>query len=160
MLVFACACCPMQAAVRLHPYACRRNTQPLLELGLTLPGSGSKRIANPLTNIATGTREDFLEQLGLSRMSQRGWRPFHRDATAAGFLSSSIRISTVNTRHTLKEDISLTVGNAAHTVHRVERNALQVQSETIELSTLIPGQQSPNWQLMAAMVTAPCGPLV
>ena len=46
----------------------------------------------------------------------------------------------MNTDQTLKEDVNLTVGNAAQTV-TVQADALQVQSETSELSTLITGQQ-------------------
>jgi hypothetical protein len=59
----------------------------------------------------------------------------------------------VNTDQTLKEDVTLTVGNAAQTV-TVQANALQVQSETSELSTLITGQQVTQLATNGRNVTA------
>ena len=59
----------------------------------------------------------------------------------------------MNTAQTLKEDVTLTVGNAAQTV-TVQANALQVQSETSELSTLITGQQVTQLATNGRNVTA------
>ncbi len=76
------------------------------------------------------------------------WKPPRRD-----FEKFSRTDIVVNTDQTLKEDVNLTVGNAAQTV-TVEANALQVQSETSELSTLITGQQVTQLATNGRNVTA------
>ena len=104
-------------------------------------GAVVPNVAITLTNIATGqVRETSSNNSGIYVFSNVGVGHFNLDATAAGFQKFSRTNIDVNTDQTLKEDINLTVGNAAQTV-TVEANALQVQSETSELSTLITGQQ-------------------
>ena len=78
---------------------------------------------------------------------------FTLDATSAGFQKFTRTDIVVNTAQTLKEDVTLTVGNAGQTV-TVQANALQVQSETSELSTLITGQQVTQLATNGRNVTA------
>ena len=78
---------------------------------------------------------------------------FNLDATAAGFQKFTRTDIVVNIDQTLKEDVGLTVGNAGQTV-TVQANALQVQSETSELSTLITGQQVTQLATNGRNVTA------
>src|SRR5579872_7364978 len=60
--------------------------------------------------------------------------------TAAGFQAFNRTGIVLNVAQTLAEDARLTVGSASQTV-TVQANALQVQTETSEVSTLISGQQ-------------------
>jgi hypothetical protein len=94
-----------------------------------------------LTNLATGqVRQGVSNTSGIYSISNLGVGRFNLEATAAGFERFTLTNIVLNTDQTLKEDVNLTVGNAAQTV-TVEADALQVQSETSELSTLITGQQ-------------------
>ena len=81
-----------------------------------------------------------FEQLGHLYFANVGIGHFNLNATASGFQKYTRTNIVVNTAQTLKENITLTVGSAAQTV-TVAANALQVQSETSEVSTLISGQQ-------------------
>ena len=104
-------------------------------------GAVVPNVAITLTNVSTGqARETASNSSGIYVFSNVGVGHFNLDATAPGFQKFSKTNIDVNTAQTLKEDVTLTVGNAAQTV-TVEANALQVQSETSELSTLITGQQ-------------------
>ncbi len=104
--------------------------------GAAVPG-----VTISLTNTATGqVRETSSNSSGIYSFANVGVGHFNLEATAAGFQKFSRTDISVNTDQTLKEDVTLTVGNAAQTV-TVQADALQVQSETSELSTLITGQQ-------------------
>jgi hypothetical protein len=117
-------------------------------------GAVIPNVAITLTNVATGqARETASNNSGIYVFSNVGVGHFNLDATAQGFQKFSRTNIDVNTDQTLKEDISLTVGNAAQTV-TVEANALQVQSETSELSTLITGQQVTQLATNGRNVTA------
>lgn len=65
------------------------------------------------------------------------------EVTAPGFTSYRKTNIVVNVAQTLREDVHLTVGGNSQTV-TVQASALQVQSETNEISTLISGQQVRN----------------
>ena len=107
-----------------------------------------------LTNTATGqVRQATSNSSGIYTFSNVGVGHFNLDATAPGFEKFTRTDIVVNTDQTLKEDVTLTVGNAAQTV-TVQANALQVQSETSELSTLITGQQVTQLATNGRNVTA------
>ncbi len=117
-------------------------------------GAVIPNVAITLTNIATGqVRETSSNNSGIYVFPNLGVGHFNLDATAQGFQKFSRTNIDVNTDQTLKEDVNLTVGNAAQTV-TVEANALQVQSETSELSTLITGQQVTQLATNGRNVTA------
>jgi hypothetical protein len=117
-------------------------------------GAVIPNVAITLTNVATGqTRATASNSSGIYVFSNVGVGRFNLDATTAGFEKFSRTGIDVNTAQTLKEDISLTVGNAAQTV-TVQANALQVQSETSELSTLMTGQQVTQLATNGRNVTA------
>jgi hypothetical protein len=104
-------------------------------------GAAIPSVTISLTNTATGqVRETSSNSSGIYSFANVGVGHFNLEATAAGFQKFSRTDISVNTDQTLKEDVTLTVGNAAQTV-TVQADALQVQSETSELSTLITGQQ-------------------
>lgn len=94
-----------------------------------------------LTNPATSqVRNTTSNASGIYLFANAGVGNFTLNATAAGFVKFARTGIVVNTDQTLKEDIHLTVGSEAQTV-TVEADALQVQSETSELSNLISGAQ-------------------
>jgi hypothetical protein len=65
---------------------------------------------------------------------------YNLKATAAGFQTYTKTGIVVDEAATVRADVPLTVGSAAQTV-TVQANALQVQSETSEVSNLITGNQ-------------------
>ena len=94
-----------------------------------------------LTNPATGqVRQTVSNNDGIYLFANVGVGNFTLSATASGFVNFSRTGIVVNTGQTLKEDINLTVGATGQTV-TVQADALQVQTETNELSNLISGQQ-------------------
>lgn len=94
-----------------------------------------------LTNSATGqAREAQSNNSGIYTFPNVGVGHFTLNATATGFQTYSKTDIVVNVAQTLKEDIGLAVGSSAQTVS-VQANALQVQTETNEVSNLITGQQ-------------------
>src|SRR5271168_3984397 len=107
-----------------------------------------------LTNVATGQeRQSSSNSNGIYTFNNVGVGRFNLEVSAPGFQKFSTTDISVNTDQTLKEDVTLTVGNAAQTV-TVQANALQVQSETSELSTLITGQQVTQLATNGRNVTA------
>ena len=107
-----------------------------------------------LTNVATGQeRQSTSNSNGIYTFNNVGVGRFNLDVITPGFEKFSTTNISVNTAQTLKEDVTLTVGNAAQTV-TVQANALQVQSETSELSTLITGQQVTQLATNGRNVTA------
>ena len=94
-----------------------------------------------LTNIATGqVREAISNTVGAYRIANVGVGTYTLSASASSFEKFTRTGIIVNVAQTLEENIALTVGSAAQTV-TVEADALQVQTETNEMSTLISGQQ-------------------
>lgn len=94
-----------------------------------------------LTNTATGvTRTVTSNSVGAYRFPNVGIGTFNLDVTASGFAKFTKTGIVVNVASTLEEDAKLNVGSQAQTV-TVAAQALQVQTETSEVSTLISGQQ-------------------
>ncbi len=100
---------------------------PNVQVTLTNPSTGQDRTATTNSN-------------GLYLFANVGVGHFNLVATASGFQKYAKNNIVVNVSQSLREDLSLTVGSQAQQV-TVEANALQVQSETSELSNLITGQQ-------------------
>src|ERR1700693_3857770 len=124
-------------SVLLTPSAWAQENATITGTVVDPTGAVIPNVAITLTNIATGQeRETSSNNSGIYVFSNVGVGRFNLDATAAGFQKFSRTNMDVTTDQTRREDINLTVGNAAQTV-TVEANALQVQSETSELSTLI-----------------------
>ncbi|MGB7546584.1 MAG: carboxypeptidase regulatory-like domain-containing protein [Terracidiphilus sp.] len=94
-----------------------------------------------LTNPATGrTREAVSNGVGTYRFANVGVGTYSMSASAAGFQKYVTTNIVVNVAQTLEVDVALQVGSQGQTV-TVAANALQVQTQTSELSTLISGQQ-------------------
>ena len=94
-----------------------------------------------LTNTATSqTRETTANSVGAYRLGNVGYGTYTLTATAPGFQKFVRTGIVVNVAQTLEENVALTVGSQAQTV-TVEADALQVQTETSEISTLISGEQ-------------------
>ena len=107
-----------------------------------------------LTNQATGqSREGESNSSGIYVFPNVGVGHFTLNASATGFRKFTRTDIVVNTDQTLKEDIGLTVGSEGQTV-TVQANALQLQAETNELSTLITGAQVTQLATNGRNVTA------
>jgi hypothetical protein len=107
-----------------------------------------------ITNPATGqVRQTTSNAAGLYSFENVGVGSFTLTATRAGFQKFVRTNIVVNVAQTLKEDVSLTVGSEAQTV-TVEADALQVQTESNELSNLISGQQVTQLATNGRNVTA------
>jgi Carboxypeptidase regulatory-like domain len=142
------------ASVLLMPSAWAQENATITGTVVDPTGAVIPNVAITLTNVATGqVRETSSNNSGIYVFSNVGVGHFNLDATAQGFQKFSRTNIDVNTDQTLKEDVSLTVGNAAQTV-TVQADALQVQSETSELSTLITGQQVTQLATNGRNVTA------
>ena len=142
------------ASVLLMPSAWAQENATITGAVLDPTGAVVPNVAITLTNVATGQeRETSSNNSGIYVFANVGVGHFNLDATAPGFQKFSRTNIDVNTDQTLKEDVSLTVGNAAQTV-TVQADALQVQSETSELSTLITGQQVTQLATNGRNVTA------
>ncbi|RRA48608.1 carboxypeptidase-like regulatory domain-containing protein [Acidipila sp. EB88] len=104
-------------------------------------GAVVPNVAVTLTNPATNqTRETQSSSSGSYVFDNLAIGNYTLSATAPGFQRFSETNIVVNVAQTLKEDVLLVVGSAGQTV-TVQANALQVQTETNELSNLITGQQ-------------------
>ena len=107
-----------------------------------------------LTNPATGqARTAASNTSGIYTFSNVGIGHFTLSAVASGFQTFTKTDIVVNVAQNLKEDIALTVGSEGQTV-TVRADALQLQSETSELSTLISGQQVSQLATNGRNVTA------
>ena len=94
-------------------------------------------IQNQATN---QTREAVSNSAGIYRFANVGVGNYTLTVTAQGFQKYSKTDIVVNVAATLEENVSLAVGSQAQTV-TVAADALQVQTETSEVSSLISGQQ-------------------
>jgi Carboxypeptidase regulatory-like domain len=111
--------------------------------GTVLDPSGAvvPNIAITLTNPATGqVRPTVSNSAGVYLFANVGVGHFTLEAAATGFQKYVKTDIIVNVAQTLQENITLSVGSTGQTV-TVQADALQVQSETSELSTLISGEQ-------------------
>jgi len=94
-----------------------------------------------LTNPETGqVRTATTNDAGLYLFANVGVGHFNLGASVTGFQRYLKNDIVVNVAQTLREDIMLSVGSETQEV-TIEANALQVQTETNELSNLINGQQ-------------------
>lgn len=94
-----------------------------------------------LTNNATGqVRETTSNTVGAYSIANVGYGTYTLTATTSGFEKFTRTGIMVNVAQTLEENIALSVGSESQTV-TVQADALQVQTETSEVSTLISGQQ-------------------
>src|SRR5271168_4050309 len=117
-------------------------------------GAAIPNAAITLTNPATGqVRQTVSNNDGIYLFANVGVGNFTLGASAAGFVNYTRTGIVVNTGQTLKEDVSLTIGAAGQTV-TVQADALQVQTETNELSNLISGQQVTQLATNGRNVTA------
>jgi hypothetical protein len=107
-----------------------------------------------LTNQATGqVRTELSNTGGTYLFANMGVGQFTLAASATGFEKFTRTDISVNVAQSLKEDVALTVGSQGQTV-TVQADALQVQSETNELSTLITGEQVAQLATNGRNVTA------
>lgn len=107
-----------------------------------------------LTNNATDVvRHEVSNSVGAYRFGNVGIGTWTLDATAPGFQKFTKTGIVVNVADTLEEDIQFSVGSATQTVS-VQANALQTQTETSEVSTLISGQQVEQLSTNGNNVTA------
>src|SRR5579859_39500 len=94
-----------------------------------------------LTDEATGQkRQATTNDVGAYNFTSLNHGTYTLQVTAAGFQAFNRTGIVLNVAQTLAEDARLTVGSASQTV-TVQANALQVQTETSEVSTLISAQQ-------------------
>ena len=94
-----------------------------------------------ITNVATGqVRQVTSNSAGVYVFPNVGVGTYNLSATASGFQEYRKTGIVVNVAQTLSADIPFTIGSSQQSV-TVEAQALQVQSETNEISSLISGQQ-------------------
>ena len=111
--------------------------------GTVLDASGAvvPNAAITLTNPATNQiRSDISNGAGAYRFANLGVGSYTLSASAAGFQKYTKTDIVVHPAQSVEENITLAVGSQGQTV-TVAADALQVQSETSELSTLISGEQ-------------------
>jgi hypothetical protein len=104
-------------------------------------GAAVANVAISLTNGATGQiRETVSNSAGDYRFANVGVGQYTLAASITGFQKYTKTGVVVNVAQTLEANIILKVGNTQETV-TVEADALQLQSESSEVSSLISGQQ-------------------
>jgi hypothetical protein len=117
-------------------------------------GAAVPNVAISLTNQATGqVRQTISNSDGIYSLGNVGVGRFTLSASSAGFQKFTRTDIVVNTAQTLKEDVGLAVGSEGQTI-TVQANALQVQTETSELSNLITGAQVTQLATNGRNVTA------
>jgi Carboxypeptidase regulatory-like domain len=96
------------------------------------------------TEQETGTKQSTVSNgVGLFDIPGLAVGHYTLSVTAQGFSSFQTTGVTVNAGQTVRQDVHLTVGSNSQTV-TVEATALQVQTETNEVSRLISGDQVQN----------------
>jgi len=107
-----------------------------------------------LIHTATGqVRHTTSNSTGDFLFASVGVGQYNLEVSATGFQKLSRTGIVVNVAQTLQENVSLKIGNAQETV-TVEAEALQVQTETNEVSSLISGQQATEIATNGRNVTA------
>jgi hypothetical protein len=107
-----------------------------------------------ITNVATGQlRNTVSNSTGDFLFANVGAGQYTLTATAQGFQKFSRAGILIHVAQTLEENVAFKVGNTQETVN-VEADALQVQSETNEVSSLISGQQVTELATNGRNVTA------
>ncbi|HEY3841052.1 MAG TPA: carboxypeptidase-like regulatory domain-containing protein, partial [Bryobacteraceae bacterium] len=135
------ACCALLLPLLVTP-ALRAQENATIN-GLVTDASGAV-VANAsltLTNTATGVeRKETSNSVGAYRFGNVGIGTYTLTAIAPGFQTFTTTGIVVNVAQTLEENVAFKVGAATQTVS-VQANALQTQTETSEVSTLISSQQ-------------------
>ncbi len=111
--------------------------------GTALDASGAvvPNASITLTNNGTGVvRQSTVNSVGAFRFGNIGAGTYTLTGTATGFQKFNKTGIVVNVAQTLEQNVSFTVGSESQTV-TVQADALQVQTETSEVSTLISGEQ-------------------
>lgn len=124
--------------------------------GTVLDSTGAvvPNTAITLTNPATSQiRQSVSNSAGAYRFANVGVGTYTLGASVAGFQKYTKTDIVVHPAQTLEEDITLTVGSQQQTV-TVAADALQVQTETSEVSTLISGEQVAQLATNGRNVTA------
>ena len=94
-----------------------------------------------LTNAATGqVRQTVSNSVGIYRFANVGAGTYNLSASAQNYQKFNKTGIVANVAQTVDQDVVLTVGSQSQTV-TVEATALQVQTQTSDVSTLISGQQ-------------------
>ena len=107
-----------------------------------------------LTNTATGqVRHATSNSAGDYLFASLGAGVYNLEASAAGFQKFTRTGIVVHVAQTLQQNVDFRVGNTQETV-TVEADALQVQSESSEISSLISGQQVTQLATNGRNVTA------
>ena len=107
-----------------------------------------------ITNVATGqVRNTVSNSSGDFLFANVGAGQYTLVASAPGFQKFSRAGILIHVAQTLEENVAFKVGNTQETVN-VEADALQVQSETNEVSSLITGQQVTQLATNGRNVTA------
>jgi hypothetical protein len=133
------ACCAMLIALTSSVFAQENAT-----INGTVTDPSGAVVANAaisITNPATGqVRQTASNSAGEYRFANVGIGNYTLSASAQGFEKYTKTGIVVNVAQALEENIAFVVGSQAQTVE-VAADALQVQTETSEVSTLISGQQ-------------------
>ena len=109
-----------------------------------------------LTNPSTGqVRTVSSNDAGAYRFANVGVGRYTLSASSTGFEAYTKTDIVVNVAQTLEENVVLAVGSAGQTV-TVQADALQVQTETSEISTLISGQQVTQLATNGRNIDRPC----
>lgn len=107
-----------------------------------------------ITNTATGqTRTTSSNDIGLFSFPNVGVGQYNLTASASGFQKYVKTGIVVNVAQTLRSDVNLAVGAASAEVS-VQAEALQLQTDTNELSNLISGEQVTQLATNGRNVTA------
>jgi hypothetical protein len=94
-----------------------------------------------ITNTGTGVkRESTSNSVGAFHFGNVGAGSYTLTTTASGFQKFTRTGIVVNVAQTIESNVALVVGSESQTVS-VQADALQVQTETSEVSTLISGEQ-------------------
>ena len=141
-LPFQLLCLSIAAALVLLAPALRAQENAAISGTVTDPsGAVIPNAAITLTDTATGqVRQATSNGAGTFLFPNLAHGNYELSASASGFQSFSRKGIVLNVTQTLEENVTLVVGNQTQTV-TVEANALQVQTETSEVSTLINGEQ-------------------
>jgi hypothetical protein len=142
------------AVLFLRPGAWAQDNATITGSVIDPTGAVVPNVTVTLTNAATWqVRNAVSNDSGIYTFPSLNVGRFSLSAAAAGFEKYTKTDITVNVDQTLREDISLTVGGTGQTV-TVQADALQVQTETSENSTLITGQQVTQLATNGRNVTA------
>ena len=107
-----------------------------------------------LTNVATGqARTANSNDTGLYSFTNLGVGEFNLSVSVTGFVKYIKNGIVVNVASTLKADVTLTIGSM-NTEVSVQADALNLQTETSELSNLISGKQVTQLATNGRNVTA------